>query len=59
MKILVAEDNAINQLLIKKLLASIGYRTVTVVENGQLAVEEMKKSSYSVILMDIMVLKLI
>ncbi len=50
--ILVAEDNKVNQLLTLKLLKKRGYR-VTVVENGQLAVEAVKADTFDLILMDV------
>ncbi len=51
-KILVAEDNKINQLVTKNLLKTIGCNCV-IVENGAEAVEVLKKQSFDLILMDI------
>jgi CheY-like chemotaxis protein len=53
-KILVAEDNPINQLLIRKMLKHYGHET-QIVGNGQLAVDEIKNKPfhYSLILMDL------
>jgi CheY-like chemotaxis protein len=53
-KILVAEDNPINQLLIRKMLKHYGHET-HIVGNGQLAVDEIKNKPfhYSLILMDL------
>ncbi len=51
-KILVAEDNKINQLVTKNLLKSIGCNC-TIVENGSEAVEILKKQSFDLVLMDI------
>lgn len=51
-QILVAEDNAINQVLIQSMLKSTKAK-VTIVENGQLAIDEVKKGSYDIVLMDI------
>ncbi|MER2491088.1 response regulator [Catenovulum sediminis] len=51
--ILVAEDNEINQLLVKTMLTNQGVN-VDVVENGQQCIELLeKKHNYDVILMDI------
>ena len=52
LKILVAEDHKINQMLIKKVLNKLGYSPV-IVDNGQLAVKESLQNSYDVIFMDI------
>jgi two-component system, sensor histidine kinase and response regulator len=49
--ILVAEDNPINQLLIKHLLNSFNC-TFKIVENGELAFEAFKSDTYDMILMD-------
>ena len=50
-RILLAEDNAINALLTRTLLEAEGH-IVDTVEDGALAVEAMKTSSYDLILMD-------
>ena len=50
-KILLAEDNAINALLTRTLLEAEGH-TVETVEDGLLAVEAMKNASYDLIFMD-------
>ncbi len=52
LNILVAEDNVINQLLIRKVLESMNCE-VTLVENGKLAVEALTLKSYDALLMDI------
>ena len=52
LKILVAEDHKINQLLIKKVLNKLGYDP-HLVENGALAVDESLVNAYDVIFMDI------
>ena len=51
-KILVAEDNEINQVVIEALLESTE-ATLTIVENGKLAVEAAEKDEFDLILMDI------
>jgi PleD family two-component response regulator len=55
LRILLAEDNSTNQLVIKKLLASGGFHNLTIVENGKLAVEKIATEEFDVILMDMMV----
>ncbi len=52
MNILVAEDNIINQLLVQKMLATLGYEPV-VVQNGREAVDRVKDESFDLILMDV------
>jgi len=52
LRVLVAEDNLVNQLLIKRLLEKRGHR-VTVVANGHEALDALKKESYDLALMDI------
>jgi PAS domain S-box-containing protein len=51
-KVLTAEDNPVNQLLISELLKERGV-DVTIVENGIEAIEELKKNSYDLVLMDV------
>ncbi len=50
-KILVAEDNSVNQMVIGELLKSVGVE-VTIVNNGALAVAHADSGDYSIILMD-------
>ena len=50
-KILVAEDNIVNQEVTREMLIELGF-DVTVAENGQEAVDEYKKGGFSAILMD-------
>ena len=50
-RILVAEDNPVNQLVIKGLLGRFG-ATVTMVDNGAIAVERMRDNSFHLIFMD-------
>jgi signal transduction histidine kinase/CheY-like chemotaxis protein len=53
-KILVAEDNASNQLIIKRYLAMFGFEQVDLVENGLQAVQAEERTCYDLILMDLM-----
>ncbi|MCE1181565.1 MAG: response regulator, partial [Rhodocyclales bacterium] len=52
LNILVAEDNPINQKLIRTLLNKKGHQ-VTVAENGALAIERFQASSFDIVLMDL------
>jgi len=49
--ILVVEDNAVNQLVIVKLVEALGYE-VDVVEDGAAAIRAVAESNYALILMD-------
>ncbi len=51
-RILVAEDNAMNQKLIGKVLRKLGYSPIFA-ENGALAVDAARKSIFDLILMDL------
>jgi len=51
-KVLVVEDMALNQLLIKIILLEFGFEIETV-ENGKIAIEKMEKNVYDIILMDL------
>lgn len=50
--ILLAEDNKINQKLVKVMLKNAGHR-VDIVENGRDAVEKVKQIPYDLVLMDV------
>ena len=52
LKILVAEDNSINQIIAKKLLTGLG-ASIDLVENGKEAVEKVNSNQYDIVLMDI------
>lgn len=52
-KVLLAEDNHINQILIQKVLSKFNFDCV-VVDNGKLAVEAVVHENFDIILMDIM-----
>jgi len=50
-RILVAEDNPINQLVCKQLLSRLGYE-VDIAENGRQTIEALSRQSYACVLMD-------
>ncbi|MCB9496675.1 MAG: response regulator [Fibrobacteria bacterium] len=51
MRILVAEDNRVNQILVRKLLEKLGY-PCEMVSNGQEVLEELRRNPYDLVLMD-------
>ena len=51
-KVLVVEDIALNQLLMKTLLDDFGFE-VDIAENGKIAIEKLQKKDYDIILMDL------
>ena len=52
LRVLVAEDNQVNQKVVVGLLARLGV-TPTVVENGALALDAVRSSTFDVVLMDV------
>lgn len=52
LRILVAEDNPVNQKLIRRILEKMGH-TVTTVPNGKHALEAIENQSFDLILMDV------
>jgi two-component system sensor histidine kinase/response regulator len=52
LRILVAEDNAVNQHLIRRLLQN-GRHRVVIVENGEEALRAVKRESFDLVLMDV------
>ncbi len=52
LRVLVAEDVALNQLLIKIILNDFGFE-YEIVGNGKLAIEKMQTNTYDIILMDL------
>ena len=52
LKILVVEDNLVNQRVVMRILERIGYHS-DVVDNGRKAVEAVQEKSYNVLLMDV------
>ncbi len=51
-KVLVVEDMALNQLLMKTLLEDFGFEK-DIAANGKIAIEKLKTNSYDIILMDL------
>jgi len=51
-KVLVAEDVTLNQLLIKMILIDFGFEP-EIADNGKIAIEKMQTNSYDIILMDL------
>lgn len=51
--VLVVEDNKLNQMVMKKLLSNLSNITFSVVNNGEEALEALKKDVYDVVLMDL------
>jgi signal transduction histidine kinase/CheY-like chemotaxis protein len=54
LRVLLAEDNVTNQLIIGKMLRRLGQNNVTTVNNGRLAVDACRTTLFDVIFMDIM-----
>ncbi len=52
LRLLVAEDNAVNQMLARGMLDKLGHQA-DVVENGQLAVAQVSSQPYDMVLMDL------
>lgn len=50
-RILAAEDNAVNQMVIRRLVERLGYR-IEVVKSGREAVEAVRGGGYAMVLMD-------
>ena len=55
LSILLAEDNEMNQQIITRMLMSLGFVNVKVVDNGLKAIEQVRSNHYDLIFMDIMV----
>ncbi|MGL6315157.1 PAS domain S-box protein [Vibrio sp. WXL103] len=52
LKVLIAEDNKVNVIVLTKLLKSLGYESIDVAADGQKAVEMAQDNFYQLILMD-------
>jgi len=53
LKILLVEDNPINQFLVQTILFDLGFQTDTA-ENGKIGIELLEQNDYDIILMDLM-----
>jgi CheY-like chemotaxis protein len=51
-RILLAEDNAVNSMIARRFLRTLGYPHVTLAENGQEAVDALQADTPSLVLMD-------
>lgn len=52
LRILIAEDYSINQIILNKMFLSLGYQ-VKMVDNGKLAYEEVQQNEYDILFMDV------
>uniref|UniRef100_A0A7S3LHI2 Histidine kinase n=1 Tax=Amphora coffeiformis TaxID=265554 RepID=A0A7S3LHI2_9STRA len=52
LRFLIAEDNSVNQKVLKRILTRLGFEHIDIVEDGQAAVEAEARSSYDLIWMD-------
>jgi CheY-like chemotaxis protein len=53
LKVLVVEDNAINQMLAEELLGTVAGAEVTLAENGREALDRLERDRFDVVLMDV------
>jgi CheY-like chemotaxis protein len=53
LRILVAEDNPVNQKLTMRVLSKLGYKEVEIAQNGLEATEKFKQQFYEIIFMDV------
>ena len=51
-RVLLVEDNLVNQVLAKKLLAKLGIDHIATAVNGQLALDKLQSDAYDLVLMD-------
>lgn len=51
-RILIAEDNKINRVVLSRLLKKLGFEDIDVATNGRIAVEMEQQKAYDVVLMD-------
>jgi len=52
-RVLIVEDNRVNQLLVKNMLKKFGFDNMDTAENGLLALNRLKEKDYDIVLMDI------
>ena len=57
LKVLVAEDNVLNQRVAKNLFGKIGYK-IDIANNGLEAIEKMQSNSYDIVFMDVLMPKM-
>ena len=57
-RILVVEDNTVNQMVIAMMLKKLGYNNFSSVADGEEAVEQCKEISFDIIFMDIQMLRM-
>jgi CheY-like chemotaxis protein len=53
LKVLLVEDNAINQMLATELLGTVAGTLVTLAENGQEALDRLEEGTFDIVLMDV------
>ena len=53
LKVLIAEDNAVNQKILNRMLECLGVKDISIVDNGEKAVESVMKEDYDIVFMDI------
>ena len=53
LRVLLVEDNAINQMLAEELLGTVAGTQVTLAENGQEALDRLDEESFDIVLMDV------
>jgi PAS domain S-box-containing protein len=51
-RLLIAEDNEVNQLVARRLLQSLGYADITIVANGREAVQACRDGAFDLVIMD-------
>ena len=51
-RILIAEDNRVNQLVVTNMISGLGFE-IDIAENGRIAVEKFKENRYDLIIMDV------
>ena len=52
LKILIAEDNKVNQRVAEAMLKKLGFSNITIAENGELALKLVKDDDFDIVLMD-------
>ncbi|MFN8145787.1 MAG: response regulator [Bacteroidia bacterium] len=52
-RVLIVEDNKVNQLLVKNMLKKFGFENFEAAENGKVALSKLREQEFDIILMDI------